>query len=83
MKKFEIVAYSGIQYAPALCIWRETGEPDCIAYAPEGETVRIGYTDDAGYPANYPRMHRIYHSSRGAYANHGGRRYYLHDFLRV
>lgn len=83
MKKFEIVAYSGIQYAPALCIWREAGEPDCIHWSPDGETVRIGYMGDARCPITTPRMHRVYYTAHGAYVNHGGRRYYLHDFLRV
>lgn len=78
MKKFEIVAYSRVQYAPALCIWRESGDNDAILW---GTYTRVGYMDDAGQPTSVLHWSRIYTSGKGDYVRYNNRRYYLHDFV--
>lgn len=81
MKKYEIVAYSAAQYAPALCIWRESGENEAVVYGIR-DRVRVGYMDDAGQPHHTPRLHYIYTTSTGrTYVKHQGHRYYISDFL--
>lgn len=80
MKKFEIVAYSSVQYAPALCIWREDGESEAIVYGIRDQ-IRVGYMDDAGEPRCTPRLHYIYTTPTGrSYIKHQGHRHYIDDF---
>lgn len=82
MKKYEIVAYSGVQYAPALCLWRESGESEAVVYGIR-DKIRVGYMDDAGQPCHTPRLHYIYITPTGrAYVKHQGHRYYAEDFVR-
>lgn len=76
----EAVAYSAEQYAPALCLWREVGETDCIQYGVI-DYARVGYMDDAGQPIGRINQSRVYHSSLGAYVRYNNRRYYLNTFL--
>lgn len=80
MKKYEPIAYHAMQYAPALCIWREVGEIDAISYGVR-DYIRVGYMDDARQPRERLRWSRIDYSSKGAFIRHGNRRYYLSDFL--
>ena len=80
-KSYEPVAYHAMEYAPALCIWREEGDNDAISYGMRDYT-RIGYMDDAGQPRKPLRWSQVYYSSKGAYVRYNNRRYYLHDFIR-
>lgn len=82
MKKYEPIAYSGVQYAPALCIWREIGDIDAIHWGTYTYT-RVGYMDDAGQPANVLRWSRVYTSGKGDFVRYNNRRYYLHDFIKM
>lgn len=82
MKKFEVVAYSGVRYAPALCIWRESGHCDAVDWYTY--RVRIGYMGGDCAPCATPRWHRIYTTMAGRdYIRYNGIRYFLDEFLRV
>lgn len=82
MKKFEVVAYSGVQYAPALCLWRESGQCDVVDWV--NDRIRVGYMGDDGVPRVTPRYHRIYTTMAGRnYIRYNGIRYFLDEFLRV
>ena len=78
----EAVAYSAMQYAPALCLWREVGETDCVQHGII-DYVRVGYMDDVGQPVGRINWSRIYISSKGAYIRYNNRRYYLDNFMRL
>ena len=82
MKKYEPVAYSDVQYAPALCIWREIGDTDAIHWGTYTYT-RVGYMDDAGQPTSVLHWSRVYTSSKGDFVRYNNRRYYLHDFIKM
>lgn len=82
MKKYEPVAYSGMQYAPALCVWREVGDTDAIQWGVYTYT-RVGYMDDAGQPASVLHWSRVYTSGKGDFIRYNNRRYYLHDFIKM
>ena len=82
MKNYEPVAYHAMQYAPALCIWREVGDSDAISWGVDAYT-RVGYMDDAGQPASALRWSRVYTSGKGAFVRYSNRRYYLHDFIKL
>lgn len=80
-KEYVAVAYHAMQYAPALCIWREKNENDAISYGIIDYT-RVGYMNDAGQPGTILHWSRIEYNSKGAYIRHKNRRYYLHDFIK-
>lgn len=82
MKKFEIVAYSVVQYFPVLCLWRESGHCDGVDWI--DYRIRVGYMGDNGVPRAAPRWHRIYTTLSGReYIRYNGIRYFLDEFLRV
>ena len=85
ISKYEPVAYCSVQYAPALCIWREIGDIDAI----QNNCVRVGYMDDAGQPVGRLRWQVIKYAGYGqaydgrAYVRYRNRRYYLDDFMSL
>ena len=77
----EAVAYSAMQYAPALCLWREVGETNCFQHGVI-DYARVGYMDDAGQPIGRINLSRVYFSGKGPYIRYNNQRYYLDDFMR-
>lgn len=83
-KQYESVAYSAVQYAPALCLWREKGELEAVQYGIDADRIRVGYMGDAGMPCKTPRLHIIYATMSGrGYIRYNGVQYYLDEFMRV
>lgn len=82
MKNYEPVAYHAMQYAPALCIWKEKEDTDAIRWGAYTYT-RVGYMDDAGQPATILHWSRVYTSGKGDFIRYNNHRYYLHDFIKM
>lgn len=78
----EAAAYSTNRYAPALCLWREVGEIDCIQYG-VNDYARVGYMDDAGQPAGRINRSKVYYGNKGPYIRYNNHRYYLVDFVQL
>ena len=83
-KQYEPVGYSAVQYAPALCMWREKGESEAVQYGIDVDRIRVGYMGDAEMPYKTPRLHIIYATMSGrSYIRYNGAQYYLDEFMRV
>ena len=84
MKNYEAVAYSGVQYAPALCIWKEKDDNDAFLHYTTVEYTKVGYMGENDKPVSVLKWSRVYIARSGrAYVRYHNRRFYLDEFFGV